>query len=200
MSCFYYVEDPNGEYCSADGKRRFKRLEGRTAFYYLQTGEGRGKRFFKVDEEGLAESNIELRPEHIKEYRVYERHKQYIEDTKGQCGYQVVSLDEVVNPNDNESLTYREVIADQSPGFIETLIREEKIDLLRKALKTLSAKEMKLIQELFLSEERRTLKEIAEEKGISHVAIIKRRDKIFDKIRDFFKKTVTKSEKVWKRK
>ena len=188
MSCFYYVEDPNGEYCSADGQRRFKRLEGSEAFYYLQTAEGKGKRFFKVDTEELGEINIELRREHIKEYRVYERHKQYLEDTKAQYGYQVVSLDEVVNPNDNESLTYQEIIADQSLDFVEGLIRGEKIDLLRKALKTLSMEEMKLIQKLFLNEERRTLKEIAEEKGISHVALIKRRDKIFDKIRDFFKK------------
>ena len=188
MSCFYYVEDPNGEYCSVDGKRKFKRLEGSAAFYYLQTEEGKSKRFFKVDAEGVDENNIELRPEHIKEYRVYERHKQYIADTKVQCGYQVVSLDEAVNPNDSESLTYQEIIADQSSDFVEGLIREEKIDLLRKALKTLPTEEMKLIRELFLSEERRTLKEFAEEKGISHVAIIKRRDKIFDKIRDFFKK------------
>lgn len=42
----YYIEDKNGDYFSADKKRRFIRLTGKQAFIYLK--QHRGKRFYKT--------------------------------------------------------------------------------------------------------------------------------------------------------
>ena len=50
MSIFF-IEDKNGNYFSADGKRRFIRLKGKAAYDYLKSPNGRGKRFYRLSAE-----------------------------------------------------------------------------------------------------------------------------------------------------
>lgn len=88
------------------------------------------------------------------------------------------SLGEAGNSADN-------FIADLSIDVEEEVIRKITFERLWDALRTLSADEFYIINELFLKEkkERKTVRELAKILGISHTALRKRRDKIFAYLR-----------------
>ena len=82
-----------------------------------------------------------------------------------------------------------EFIADQSVDVEEEVIRKITFERLWDALRTLSADEFYIINELFLKEgkERKTVRELAKILNISHTALRKRRDKIFAELREKLK-------------
>ena len=50
MATKYYIEDKNGTILSEDGTRKFIVLEGQKLHDYLQTEEGKQKRFFVYED------------------------------------------------------------------------------------------------------------------------------------------------------
>jgi len=56
--------------------------------------------------------------------------------------------------------------------------------ILQEAMKELNRQEKELINDLFYKE--MTVREVAKKEDISHVTVMKRRDKILDKLRKFF--------------
>ena len=56
--------------------------------------------------------------------------------------------------------------------------------ILQEAMKELNRQEQELINDLFYKE--MTVREVASKENISHVAVMKRRDKILDKLRKYF--------------
>lgn len=56
--------------------------------------------------------------------------------------------------------------------------------ILQEAMKELNRQEKELIHDLFYEE--KTVREVAKKDGISHVTVMKRRDKILNKLRKFF--------------
>ena len=72
----------------------------------------------------------------------------------------------------------------QEPSLEETLIKEEQLDLLRKAMETLTDKQKELVNKVYF--ENRTIISIAREEGVSDRAIIYRLEKIHKKIKKFF--------------
>lgn len=93
MSIFF-IEDKNGDYFSADGKRRFIRLTGKAAYDYFKSPNGRGKRFYKLSAEDETEDDvfIEIPSSKISHIRNGERRTQYVadckkkaDDTKSRC-------------------------------------------------------------------------------------------------------------------
>lgn len=69
--------------------------------------------------------------------------------------------------------------------LIEDVIVDKAILLiLQEAMKELNRQEQELINDLFYKE--LTVREVAKKEDISHVAVMKRRDKILDKLRKFF--------------
>lgn len=90
----YYIENPNGKYPSEDGSRRFDKLSGKDAYAYLQTEEGKSKRFMKAND---AEDDgdivyVEVRKKDIPAFRVDERREQYVNDCIEQSGIITISL------------------------------------------------------------------------------------------------------------
>ncbi len=81
MSIFF-IEDKNGNYFSADGKRRFIRLKGKAAYDYLKRPNGRGKRFYKLSAEEETEDDVfvEIPASKISRVRKCERRTQYVAD------------------------------------------------------------------------------------------------------------------------
>lgn len=74
--------------------------------------------------------------------------------------------------------------ADEKPPIEDILCDKATLLILQEAMKELNRQEMGLIHDLFYEE--MTVREVAKKESISHVAVMKRRDKILTKLRKFF--------------
>lgn len=181
----FYIEDENGRYLSEDGKKRWTKLTGRELYEFLQTERGKNAFFYEyVNEQGVrvgfevTDKKIELN------CKASKRRTQYVNDINARYNYIVVSYDYIAT-EDGES-SGDEVIADEYSAFIEEVARKADVFNLHQALESLSDEEYELINALYLREERMTVRAYAKTKGVSHTAIIKRRNEIFEKIRNYF--------------
>jgi len=66
----------------------------------------------------------------------------------------------------------------------DVIVDKAMLLILQEAMKELDRQERELIHDLFYQE--KTVREVAKKDGISHVTVMKRRDKILDKLRKFF--------------
>ena len=181
----YYIEDKNGAYFSEDGKKRWTKLTGRDLYEFFQTERGKKACFYEyVNEKGVLVGFEVCDAESASEIRVSKRHTQYVNDINAKYNYIVVSYDYIAT-EDGES-SGDEVIADEYSDFLEEVARKADVFKLHQALESLSDEEYELINALYLSEERMTVRAYAKTKGVSHTAIIKRKNEIFEKIRNYF--------------
>lgn len=180
----YYIEDKNGDYFSADKKRRFIRLTGKQAFIYLK--QHRGKRFYKTttEEENGEKVFIEIPPDKVKQSRRDERHEQYVDDCKNEADIQVVSLNDSVSP-DNDVLI-EESISNNEESVENMVVSNFEFETLHKAIQSLTKEEFKIINMLFLSPKPMTENDLAELLGISQQMINKRKKSIIKKLKNFF--------------
>lgn len=185
----YYIENPNGKYPSEDGSRRFDKLSGKDAYAYLQTEEGKSKRFMKAND---AEDDgdivyVEVRKKDIPAFRVDERREQYVNDCIEQSGIITISLYACENLGDYEdTISGEELIEDSSSAVEELAIHEMNLEILRAALLALSDDERKLIQALYLSKKTCSERKLAKKMKISQVAVHKRKKAILKKMKNYF--------------
>lgn len=181
----FYIEDENGSYLSEDGKKRWTKLTGRELYEFLQTERGKNAFFYEyVNEQGIR-VGFEVRDEKTEsKCKASKRRIQYVNDINAQYNYIVVPYDYIAT-EDGES-SGDEVIADEYSDFLEGVAHKADVFNLHQALESLSDEEYELINALYLSEERMTVRAYAKTKGVSHTAIIKRRNEIFEKIRNYF--------------
>lgn len=74
------------------------------------------------------------------------------------------------------------ILEDHNPDVSEIVETRMMVDRLREVMKELSAEETELIQALYVDNV--SEREYSREKGISHTAVQKRRQRIIDKLRD----------------
>lgn len=74
------------------------------------------------------------------------------------------------------------ILEDRSPDVSEVVENQIIVDKLREAMKELSEDETELIQALYVDNV--SEREYSREKGISHTAVQKRRQRVLDKLRD----------------
>lgn len=74
------------------------------------------------------------------------------------------------------------ILEDHNPDVCEIVENQIMMDKLREAMKELSEDETELIQALY--EDNVSEREYSREKGISHTAVQKRRQRVLDKLRD----------------
>ena len=185
MKKIYYVEDSKGTYWSSDKTRRFQRLEGKNAYQYLKAPPNRKKRFYKYYDENGDEINIELTPDSIKDYRIEERHRQYVSDTEKECEIQILSLNAMVEGG-NDATPFLDMIPDLNSDVVSEVVHKLECETLKRAFSDLSKDEMELLQMLYLNEHRLSVSAYARQLGVTHVSIIKKRNRIFDKIKKYF--------------
>lgn len=181
----YYIEDENGSYLSEDGKKRWTKLTGRELYEFLQTERGKNTFFYEyVNEQGVR-VGFEVTDEKVESNcKTSKRRIQYVNDINAKHNYIVVSYDYIAT-EDGES-SGDEVIADEYSDFLEDIAHKADILRLNQVLESLSDEEYELINALYLSEDRMTVRAYAKTKGVSHTAIIKRKKEIFEKIRKYF--------------
>lgn len=200
----FYFEDENGQFFSANGKRRFIKLNGNEARILLKEDREKGirHRFLKfiielpVNDEG--DRTTEDSPDPIIEivfievpkgsensYRTEERREQYISRCEKESGLETVSL--YAPLKEHEDLTIEETIALPAVSVEDGVIHEIELEMLRRALKTLSVDELIIIHELYLAEKTLTERELSEKIGIPQRTINHRKQSILKKLKKILK-------------
>ncbi|MBN2651084.1 MAG: sigma-70 family RNA polymerase sigma factor [Spirochaetales bacterium] len=127
--------------------------------------------------------------EFYKEYYKMKRRQRYLEEDVKVGRIDVDMENEKVTfvPNKEDSLQrLMDLGADYADEqLVEDLVVDKAMLLiLQEAMKELNRQEKELIDDLFYKE--KTVREVAKKDGVSHVMVIKRRDKVLAKLRKFF--------------
>ena len=191
----YFIESKNGEYPSWDGKRRFIKLSGKEAYEYLQTEEGRKKRFMKVDDDKGQISYFEIPADKVKEHRKDERRKQYVDDCREESGIVIVPITSALEDEQSEHCVTEESIADESVNVEEEAIHRIESDRLRRALMSLSDEEVLLILEAYRADVKATVRQLGKRHDVHFATISKRKIVTLHKLERMLKKVGYKSEK-----
>ena len=111
-------------------------------------------------------------------------HSRYNRCWKANSGIEVLSYNAMTF--DDEDVNGEETLPDPSVNIEEEIIRAFESELFHKALSVLTDKERELLDYLYLSKKPISERALGKLYGISHVAITKRKEKIFEKIRTYF--------------
>ena len=187
----YFIEDENGEYYSSDKTRRFTRIAGKEAFVYLQNEKKRGinRRFLQTESEEIDSATpydeiyIEIPEKSIKVVRVDERREQYNADCEKSSGIETVPLD---TPLDYQNeLTIEDIVPDSLKNVEDEAIHEIDLEILRRAIKSLSDEELCIVRSLYLSHNPISLRELSRRTGIPLNTLKYRKEQVFDKLKKF---------------
>jgi RNA polymerase sigma factor (sigma-70 family) len=137
----------------------------------------------------VGKHSVPVTDEIYQEYYKMKRRERYMEeDVKvGRIDVDMEKEKVTFVPNKEDSLQrLMDLGADYAEDqLVEDLIVDKAMLLiLQEAIKELDRQETELIHDLFYEE--MTVRDVAKKDGISHVAVMKRRDKILEKLRKFF--------------
>ena len=187
----YYIENENGTFLSEDGKRKFMRLCSREAYDYLCSAEGKKKRFMKTgaSEDGGETVFVEVPDAYLKKHREAERREQYVSDSKRDSGFLFLSLSDLRSAENDFRI--ESILTDTDADVEEWVLRKEELDLLRKALKMLTADERKLIERLYLSDRPVSERQLSREWNIPQTTLQYRKQKVLLKLRKYLDSTLS---------
>lgn len=187
MSIFF-IEDKNGNYFSANGKRRFIRLKGKTAYDYLKSPKGRGKRFYKLAAEEETEDDVfvEIPSSKAKRIRKSERRTQYVADCQRESGRYEISLYALEANEHGERCTGEELIEDATIDVEGVAIHRIELEKLYQAVQSLSKEEQELVARLY-SKEPMTVRELSKEWNIHYSTISRKHTAILRKLKRILK-------------
>lgn len=183
----FFIVDENGKYISADGCRKYRRFTGRKLYEHLRTPEGK-KKVFDIAMDDLGNMiGVEVPIEMQKMCRAVQNRSEYVKMIKKQAKITEISFDGEESDCNGDNWSYYETIEDESiEDMIEVLAREEEINKLKEALKTLTDEEYDIIYNLFLSDNPISERDYAKLIGLSRTTIQSRKFAIFKKLRNFF--------------
>ena len=178
----FYIENENGDYFSTDGSRRFIRLTGRNAYQYLREHNSEIKYFYPTSTKEDAGNDVfvEVAEKDISRIRKEINHKKYIDDMKKKSPVICISL--LDQAEGEEDLTVQDTIIDESVNVEYDVIHEIELEMLRRALQTLTDEELKIIYGLFLSEKTLSERELSKELGVPQKTINNRKKGILKKL------------------
>ena len=187
MSIFF-IEDKNGNYFSADGKRRFIRLKGKAAYDYLNCPKGRGKRFYKLPAEEETEDDvfIEIPSSKISHIRKEERRTQYVADCKKDSGRYEISLYALEANDHGERCSGEELIGDTDIDIESTAIHRIELEKLYQAVRSLSEEEQEFVACLY-SKNPMTVRDLSKELNIHYSTVSRKHTAILRKLKKFLK-------------
>lgn len=182
---YYFIDDDNGQYLSDDGKRRFSRLAGGEIMAFFASPRGKGVRFMEqvVEDDGDMYM-VEIPRQYLKEYRQDERRQQYVRDIIKASGYITIPYNTVTGMAGEEEA--EEIAATEFEDIEDSTMHQVEMEMLRKALDTLSETEMELLNLLYLGAAPMTEREVSDYFGLAHTTINYRKKIILKKLQDFF--------------
>ena len=186
----FYIEDESGDCFSTDKTRRFRRIAGKEAVKYLRDERKRGiyRRFLRTETEEIDgdlhydEVYVEIPHDRVGVFRAAERRKQYVSQCKEKAGIETVSLSAPLS--DQEELTVEDTLSDSMRSVEDDALHEIELEILRRALKTLSDDELQLIHELYLSQDPVSLRELSRRLGVSLTTLEYRKQQILKKLKN----------------
>ena len=185
MSTKFYIKDENGNILSMDGKTRYTLLEGKAAYDFLKTEDGKRRCFHvEIDENG-DKLGIEANPEIEKQYEADERHARYLRQIEVECNVTVVSANMLVSVTGEDDIEMIETFADQETDVESSALHNADIKALHEALKMLTPKEYDLIYHLFLSENPLSERQYCAVRGLPQKTVNNRRKRILAKLKNF---------------
>lgn len=156
-------------------------MSGQEFYRFTRSPEGRGRCFIDFDD-----YVIEASRDQYEEWRKEKDHSDYLREQEEKLLFLSLysgAIDEYGNGED--------VIADERVNVEESTFLADQARTLGSMLQKLDSPSYWLIHELYLAEERKTERALAEELGVSQNAVHKRKKKILKKL----KTLVVKSEK-----
>ena len=186
MAKKFYVLDEQGSIKSSDGKKRYKLLCGKELYEFLQSSQGKRRKFTIEEDDNGDEIGVEIPEYLIPEYKREENRKEYLLRWQEELGITLVSYDAIdIN---GEEISGDEIICDETAVNAEDLlIEKEDRQRLTDAIRSLTKEELYILKGLFFENPRKTETSLGKELGMTHQAIHKKKEKIFEKIKNFLK-------------
>lgn len=193
MATKYFIESENGTILSEDGSRRFIVLEGKELYDYLQTKEGKKKRFFVYQDDGGDMIGIEEVKNTTKGETKGERKTRYHNQVKSEINAEEVSLDDTVISDNGDEMPLAETIVDEEVNIEDEVVRRGLLEALRRVRPLLEPEERRLIDMLFHDDENgkradMSGREAAKALGISQTELQRRKKSVLQKIKNLMMK------------
>ena len=169
MSTKFYIKDDNGSILSIDGKTRYTLLEGKAAYDFLKTDDGRRRCFHvEIDENGdkLGIEASHEKEDKVKEYEAEQRHARYLRDIEVECKITVVSANMLVSVAGEDDIEKLETFPEQETDTESVALKELSLDALRAALQKLSPAEYDIVHQLYLAETPVSERQLATKLGL----------------------------------
>ena len=191
MGTIYYIFDDAGKIYSEDKTRRFTALEGMNLHNYMKTEESRKAYFLKTEDEKGNIIAVQMPEEMVEEYEKERLHSIYLRGFEDQI--QLISMD--ISTGEDDTDTLESFIADESEDVFASVCRKMEIETLRRALKTLKAKELLVINTMYLGKYVLSEREVSSIIGIPDRTIHDIKTRALEKMKNFFEKNPRKTQK-----
>ena len=174
---YYIKKDPSAQESAVE----WIKLDKQAFTDFLASPESRDRRFVRI-----GDTTIEAPEPDYRDWQKEKNHKAYLR--KQAHGVTVLSL----SGNDLSGCVNGEgVAADASVDMENEVLHKMELEALRAALASLDEASYHIIHALYLSERRMTARELAEELGVSHTVVVRRKKKNLENL----KSSVSKSPK-----
>lgn len=163
-------------------------MTGKEFLEFKRKPENKHRKFIEcVDEYSEAPTIVvEATQEKYDEWHREEERKRRRKEEEKKRGYKLVSMDAEIQSVEISDITLHDVLPDEGVNVEEDVYNNCMVHHLKEILKELSNDEMELITKLYLSGNPLTVRAYAEQLGMSHVAVLKRKKAVFEKIKKFF--------------
>lgn len=148
-------------------------MTGREFYRFVNSSEGQGRHFIHMGDVVLETTEAEARS-----FKTEQNHHYYIQAQES--GWDTLSL---YAAEDKSGYSGEEVVKDDTQDVEAEVILRIEHDALRAALNQLDEASSLLIQALYLTDERKTERDLAKELGISQNAVNKQKKKILQKLK-----------------
>ena len=186
----YYFENENGTFFSEDGKRRFIRLSGKEAYAYIREHKTEDVYFVQTVTDETEEGEkvfVEVPKSSVSVYRSGTYHAQYLSKMRKKKRYRLVSLYHPTEESDGTAVVDK--YGDDGHSVEDAVIREINLEILRRALKSLTDAELKIVRSLYLDENPMSERQLSRIMDIPVTTLDYRKKLVLKKLKNFFEKT-----------
>ena len=148
-------------------------MTGKEFYRFIHSKEGQGRHFIDMGDVVLEATEAEVRS-----YKAEQNHRYYIQAQED--GWSTLSIYAIVDKN---GCSGEEVVGDDTQDVETEAIQRIEQKALRTALYLLDEESRRLIQALYLADERKTERDLAKELGISQNAVNKQKKKILQRLK-----------------
>lgn len=162
-------------------------MTGKDFYKFIQKPENKNRYFITLDDRVCSDADIitmECTEERYLEWRAQKNHEDYLDRYERERGF--ISMSSYIT--DSESMTYEEVIADESVNIEDDLMRVVKNQLLKEFFSGLSFKEAELIRCLYIENKGMNEQEVAIIMGLPQKTLNNRKLVLRKKLKNFLAK------------